>query len=70
VRKWLRQKWEPQRWPVRGRALDRWEDFLRGRAPEVGFNATVLREVTRGVPGLVSGVGALCAALAAGAQKR
>jgi transposase len=47
VRKWLRQKWEPQRRPVRGRVLDRWEDFLRARAPEVGFNAAVLyREVT------------------------
>lgn len=42
VRKWLRQKWEPQRRPGRGRALDRWEIFLRGRAPEVGFNAAVL----------------------------
>jgi len=47
VRKWLRQKWEPQRRPGRGRALDRWEEFLRGRAPEVGFNAAVLhRELT------------------------
>jgi transposase len=42
VRKWLRQKWEPQRRPSRGRALDRWESFLRGRSPEVGFNAAVL----------------------------
>jgi transposase len=42
VRKWLRQKWEPQRRPGRGRALDRWESFLRGRAPEVDFNAAVL----------------------------
>ncbi len=42
VRKWLRQKWEPQRRPDRGRVLDRWESFLRGRAPEVGFNAAVL----------------------------
>ena len=24
VRKWLRQKWEPQRRPVHSRALDRW----------------------------------------------
>ena len=46
VRKWLRQKWEPQRRPGRGRELDPWEGFLRGRAPEVGFNAAVLfREV-------------------------
>ncbi|HEX7180684.1 MAG TPA: IS21 family transposase [Thermoanaerobaculia bacterium] len=42
VRKWLRQKWEPQRRPGRGRALDRWEGVLRERAPEVGFNAAVL----------------------------
>lgn len=42
VRKWLRQKWEPQRRPGRSRTLDRWEAFLRGRAPEVGFNASVL----------------------------
>src|SRR6202035_258450 len=47
VRKWLRQKWEPQRRPGRVRALDRWEEFLRGRAPEVGFNGAVLyRELT------------------------
>jgi len=42
VRKWLRQKWEPQRRPGRGRALDRFEGVLRDRAPEVGFNAAVL----------------------------
>ncbi len=42
VRKWLRQTWAPQRRPGRGRVLDRWEAFLRGRAPEVGFNAAVL----------------------------
>lgn len=42
VRKWLRQKWEPQRRPGRSRVPDRWESFLRGRAPEVGFNAAVL----------------------------
>ena len=42
VRKWLRQKWEPQRRPGRSRAADGWESFLRGRAPEVGFNAAVL----------------------------
>ena len=42
VRKWLRQKWEPQRRPGRSRVLDRWKSFLRGRAPEVGFNAAVL----------------------------
>lgn len=46
VRKWLRQTWAPQRRPGRGRELDRWEAFLRDRAPEVGFNAAVLlREV-------------------------
>lgn len=42
VRKWLRQKWERQRRPGKSRELDRWESFMRGRAPEVGFNAAVL----------------------------
>src|ERR687895_1466408 len=42
VRKWLRQKWEPQRRSGRGRALDRWEGFLRGRYAGGGFNAAVL----------------------------
>lgn len=42
VRKWLLQKWEPQRRPSRGRRLDPWEGVLRQRAPEVGFNAAVL----------------------------
>ena len=42
VRKWLRQRWEPQRRPRRGRALDRWAGLLLNRAAEVGFNAAVL----------------------------
>ena len=42
VRKWLRRQWAPQRRPGQGRSLDKWESFLRGRAPEVGFNAAVL----------------------------
>jgi transposase len=42
VRKWLRRSWEPQRRGSRGRSLDRWEAFVRGRAAEVGFNAAVL----------------------------
>ena len=33
VRKWLQQKWEPQRRPGRSRELDRWESFMGGRAP-------------------------------------
>ncbi len=42
VRKWCRQSWSPQRRRSRGRMLESWEEFLRGRAPEVGFNAAVL----------------------------
>ena len=42
VRKWLKQPWKAQSRPKRGRLLDAWEAFLRGRAPEVGFNAMVL----------------------------
>lgn len=42
VRKWLSRGWEPQRRPSRGRSLDSWAEFVRGRAPEVGFNASVL----------------------------
>lgn len=42
VRKWCLQSWVPQKRPQRGRGLDRWEEFLRARAPEVGFNAVVL----------------------------
>lgn len=42
VRKWCRQSWEPQRRQSRGRMLEPWEEFLRGRAPEVGFNGRVL----------------------------
>jgi transposase len=42
VRKWLRKPWRPQQRPKRGRVLDRWRRFLRGRAPEVGYNAQVL----------------------------
>jgi len=42
VRKWLRRAWEPQRRPRQPRCVGPWEEFLRGRAPEVGFNASVL----------------------------
>ena len=42
VRKWCRQSWAPQRRQSRGRMLGPWEEFLRGRAPEVGFNGAVL----------------------------
>lgn len=42
VRKWCRQSWAPQRRRSRGRMLASWEEFLRGRAPEVGFNGAVL----------------------------
>src|SRR5688572_29723304 len=38
VRKWWHQAWSAQRRRARGRRLERWEGFLRARAPEVGFN--------------------------------
>jgi transposase len=47
VRKWLRQEWREQRRRCRGRELDRFAEFLRGRAPEVGFNAVVLHREAR-----------------------
>jgi transposase len=42
VRKWLREPWRPQHRRKRGQALDRWRRFLKGRCPEVAFNARVL----------------------------
>jgi len=42
VRKWLRQEWQAQRRRKRVGILGGWGDFLRGRAPEVGFNGAVL----------------------------
>lgn len=58
VRRWLREPWRPQRRQARGRALDQFGEFLRGRAPEVGFNAVVLhRELEDlGYRGSYSGV--------------
>lgn len=41
IRTWLRRDWKPQS-RRRQRALESYEGFLRGRAPEVGFNAAVL----------------------------
>ncbi len=56
VRKWLRRSWDQQR-RRRGRRLDGFVEFLKGRAPEVGFNAVVLtRELAgRGYAGSYSG---------------
>jgi transposase len=42
VRKWVRQSFAPQPRRARGRVLDRFAEFLRARALEVGFNAAVL----------------------------
>src|SRR6185436_10478729 len=42
VRKWWKRPWQAQRRRGRGRVLERWEPFLRARAPEVGFNGAVL----------------------------
>lgn len=45
IRTWLRRDWKPQK-RRRWRGLEAYDGFLRGRAPEVGFNAAVLwREV-------------------------
>jgi transposase len=48
VRKWLGRSWAPQRRSGPARGLDVWESFLRGRAPEVGFNAAVLYRELQG----------------------
>jgi hypothetical protein len=42
VRKYLSRPWAPQRRRRPPRPLDAFDDFLRRRAPEVGFNAKVL----------------------------
>jgi transposase len=43
VRKWTRRDWEPQRRRrSRGRKLERYGEFLKARAAEVGFNGKVL----------------------------
>jgi transposase len=42
VRAWWNRPWKAQTRRRRGRLLDRWEAFLRARAPEVGFNSVVL----------------------------
>lgn len=42
VRTWWKRPWEVQRRRLRGRQLAPREDFLRARAPEVGFNCVVL----------------------------
>jgi transposase len=46
VRKWIRESWRPRVTGRRVRELDGFEEFLKARAPEVGFNGQVLmREV-------------------------
>jgi len=49
VRRWLREGWRPQRRQARGQKIDPWVEFLRGRAPEVGFNASVLQRELEGL---------------------
>jgi transposase len=48
VRKWCIKSWVAQRRPNRGRVLDRYQAFLRARAPEVGYNAVVLHRELAG----------------------
>jgi transposase len=57
VRKWVKTVWRPQQ-RRRGRRLDGFAEFLKARAPEVGFNAVVLaRELSgRGYSGTYSAV--------------
>jgi transposase len=42
VRKWLEKEWEPQRRASRGHVLAEYEEWIRKRFPEVGYNAVVL----------------------------
>lgn len=49
VRKWIGRSWQKQQRQGRGRMLDEWEQFLRGRAKEVGFNAVVLLRELQGL---------------------
>src|SRR6185369_4635628 len=49
VRKHLNRTWEPQKRRPRERLLDSYSEFLRGRAPEVGFNGEVLLRELRGM---------------------
>lgn len=54
VKRWLRLgSWQPRQPQRRVRQLDRFAEFVEGRAPEVGFNAVVLhRELKElGFPG-------------------
>jgi transposase len=47
VRKWIRHSWRPREKGKRVRELDSFAEFLKARAPEVGFNGVVLmREVS------------------------
>ncbi len=43
VRKWLRNEWKRRQTAAAEKDLDRFEGFLRGRAPEVDFNGEVLK---------------------------
>jgi len=42
VRKWLVNEWRPQRRRPRGREVDAYEETIRKRFPEVGYNAVVM----------------------------
>jgi transposase len=50
VKRWLRLgAWRPRRTQRRVRELDRFTEFLRQRAPEVGYNGAVLYREMRGL---------------------
>ncbi len=42
VRHWCKEDWQPQKREGRKSSLAPWDEFLRARGPEVGFNAAVL----------------------------
>jgi transposase len=47
VRKWLKRAWRQRQREAADRELDEHREFLKGRAPEVGFNGKVLERELR-----------------------
>src|SRR5437867_1767969 len=68
VRTWLKRPWRVQTRRARGRQLDAWREFLRARAPEVGFNAVVLTR--EGLSWRVLGPGQVHRGMAQGLARR
>ena len=73
VKRWLRLgAWRPRRTQRRVRQLDRFAEFLKQRAPEVGWNGAVLyREVQGlGFTGALCRCSALCGRIASSASAK